>query len=71
MDFPRLVYTSPGPADCQGGTYGYEKVEDEKEFKAAIAAGFFETVPEALAAKKEDEPKRSPGRPKNEANAKK
>jgi hypothetical protein len=48
-DFPRFVFTSPGPCACQGGTYGAELVQNEKELDAAISAGFFETVPEALA----------------------
>lgn len=48
-DFPRFVFTSPGPCSCQGGTYGAELVQNEKELDAAISAGFFETVPEALA----------------------
>lgn len=48
MEFPRLVYTSPGPDKCQGGTYGYELVKDKESHDAAIKAGFFDTVPEAL-----------------------
>ncbi len=48
MKYPRLVYTSPGPAKCQNGTYGYELVEDKAAHDAAIKAGFFDTVPDAL-----------------------
>jgi hypothetical protein len=47
-EFPRFVFTSPGNCNCLGGTYGYELVQDETELKAALDAGFFETVPEAL-----------------------
>lgn len=50
MDFPRLVFKSPGPFDCNGGTYGHVPVENESEYEAAIAAGYHPTVPEALAA---------------------
>ena len=52
MDFPRLVFKSPGPFDCNGGTYGHVPVENESEYEAAIAAGYHPTVPEALAANK-------------------
>jgi hypothetical protein len=48
MDFPRLVYTSPGPAECQGGTYGCKAVEDEEQLAMALEVGFFATLPEAL-----------------------
>ena len=49
--YPRLVYTAPGPHECNGGTYGYELVKDEDEFQAALSVGFFPSVPEALAGK--------------------
>ena len=51
-EFPRAVFTAPGPNACQGGSYGSELVRDEKEMKAALEAGFFETLPEALEAEK-------------------
>lgn len=55
MDFPRLVFTSPGPNPCNGGTYGYKLVADDDEYESALKAGFFATVPESLAnAKKSD-----------------
>ena len=50
MEYPRLVYISPGANKCEGGTYDHEIVQDEKNHKAALAAGFFDTVPEALEA---------------------
>jgi hypothetical protein len=56
MDFPRFVFTSPGPHPCNGGTYGYELVKDEKEYESALKAGFFASVQEALE-KKAAEPK--------------
>ncbi len=51
MDFPRFVFTSPGPQQCQGGTYGQELVQDQVEYDAAIKAGFCATLPEALESK--------------------
>lgn len=50
MEFPRLVFKSPGLYTCNGGTYGYVPVKDEAEYDAALAAGYSATVPEALAA---------------------
>lgn len=48
MEYPRLVFISPGALTCNGGTYDHEIVQDEKEHKAAISAGFSDSVPEAL-----------------------
>ena len=48
MDFPRLVFKSPGPYKCNGGTYGHVPVENDQEYAAALAAGYQPTVPEAL-----------------------
>jgi len=50
MEYPRFVFISPGSNKCNGGTYDHELVKDEKEHKAAISAGFSDTVPEALEA---------------------
>ncbi len=49
MDFPRLMFRSPGPEQCQGGTYSHKLVKDEEEFAAGLADGFHGTLPEALA----------------------
>jgi hypothetical protein len=48
LEFPRFVFTSPGPLPCNGGTYGEKIVQDEDEHEAALKAGFFSTLPEAL-----------------------
>jgi hypothetical protein len=71
MKYPRFVFISPGKNACQGGTYDHELVQDEKDHKAALAAGFVDSLPEALEAAKvakdsmvEDKPKR--GRPAKE-----
>lgn len=53
MDFPRLVFRSPGKTACgRGGkdeTYDHVLVENEQEHAAALKAGYFPTLPEALA----------------------
>lgn len=74
MDFPRLVYISPGKNPCQGGSFDYELAVDKANFDAALAAGYFATVPEALkAAESQAEPDTAPepetkrrGRPRKE-----
>ena len=48
MQFPRLVFRSPGPDQCQGGTYAHALVCDEAQFAAFVANGWSETLPEAL-----------------------
>jgi hypothetical protein len=48
MDYPRFVYISPGAQKCNGGTYDHEVVKDESEHKAALSAGFSDSVPDAL-----------------------
>ena len=52
MEYPRFVYISPGETKCVGGTFGYDLVKDEIEHKAALFAGFSDSVPEALEAAK-------------------
>lgn len=51
MDFPTLVYRCPGPHfGPPGTTYVAEPVRDETELAAALSAGFFATLPEAVEA---------------------
>ena len=50
MEYPRLVYISPGPNACQGGTYDSVAVKDATEHAAALKAGFSDSIPEALKA---------------------
>jgi|ADurb_Ile_03_Slu_FD_contig_21_3005239_length_548_multi_3_in_0_out_0_1 hypothetical protein len=66
MEFPRLVFKSPGPYYCNGGTYGHVPVENMTEYSAALAAGYSPTVPDALAAAKRPkmaEEKKEPDEP--------
>jgi hypothetical protein len=57
IQYPRFVFTSPGPVSCQGGTYGQELVYSREEHQNALDAGFFATLPEALEAAKSQLPK--------------
>jgi hypothetical protein len=50
MDFPRMVFTSPGPHVCNGGTYGHTIVDNAEDLAAALKAEWFPTLPEALEA---------------------
>ena len=47
MEFPRLVYRTPGPNPMQGGSYACKPVADHEELKAALREGWFATLPEA------------------------
>lgn len=50
MEFPRFVFRCPGAKTCNGGTYDQLLVESESEHAAAVKAGYFPTLPEALKA---------------------
>jgi len=53
MDFPRFVFTSPGPLACGfKQTYGQEIVTSQEDYDSALKAGFFSTIPEAIEANK-------------------
>jgi hypothetical protein len=52
MEYPRFVFICPGDNKCQGGTYNHEVVQDAKEHKAALEAGYSDSVTEALEAVK-------------------
>ena len=75
MDYPRFVFISPGKNTCNGGTYDHEVVQDSKEHKAALEAGYSDSLPEALEAVKvvkesieaEEKPAAKRGRPPKEA----
>lgn len=54
MEYPRFVFISPGPNKCNGGTYGHEIVQNENEHKAAIEAGFSDSVTDALESSKKE-----------------
>ena len=48
MEYPRFVFISPGCNKCNGGTYDHEVVKNASEHKAALDAGFSDSIPEAL-----------------------
>lgn len=48
MEFPRSLFKSPGDQWVGGGSFAIEHVEDMAQYKAAKAAGWFDSVPEAL-----------------------
>ncbi|MDQ0022909.1 hypothetical protein J2X90_000695 [Variovorax paradoxus] len=48
MQFPTLVYKCPGAHQRPGGTYAYQGVQDADEHAAALADGWFATLPEAI-----------------------
>ncbi len=43
MQFPNLVYKTPGPHKCKGGSYGYRQVNNLAELQLAIDDGFYPT----------------------------
>ena len=55
MDFPRSLFKSPGDQWVGGGSFAIEHVEDLAQYHAAKKAGWFDSVPEALAAWKAGE----------------
>lgn len=51
MNFPTLVYKTPGTHFASAGTYDYRGVETQDQLEASIAEGWFLTLPEAIAGK--------------------
>ena len=49
-DLPTIVYRCPGPYQRKGGTWGYHGAETEDQLAALLAAGWFPTLDEAIAA---------------------
>ena len=49
MGFPTLVYRCPGHHQCPGGTFDYRPIETADQLEQALAAGWFETLPQAMA----------------------
>lgn len=56
MEFPTALYRCPGQHSCPGGTFSCVGAEDEEQFAARIAEGWFPTMPEAMAGKLADAP---------------
>ena len=51
MEFPRFVFKDHGPHQRPGGSYDHALVESQSEMDAALKAGWFATLPEALEVK--------------------
>lgn len=51
MEFPTALYRCPGLHQCPGGTFSCIGAEDEEQYAARIAEGWFPTMPEAMAGK--------------------
>ena len=51
MEFPRFVFKDHGPHQRAGGSYDHAPVESQEEFDAALKAGWFATLPEAIETK--------------------
>lgn len=49
MNFPTLVYRTPGPHFAATGTYDYRGVADPSQMEEAMSYGWFKSLPEALA----------------------
>lgn len=54
MNFPTLVYRTPGPHFASTGTYDYRAANSPGDLEEAKAHGWFLTLPEALAGKHDD-----------------
>lgn len=48
IEFPTVVYRTPGNHHRAGGTYDYRGAGDQSQLEALIAQGWFLTLPEAI-----------------------
>ena len=55
-EFPRMVYISPGMSTTRGGTFDYTVANDEEGLAHLLASGWFETIAEALAGERDEQP---------------
>lgn len=49
IEFPTIVYKTPGNHQRHGGTYDYRAASDYEELAALLSNGWFATLPEAIA----------------------
>jgi hypothetical protein len=69
-EFPMLVYVSPGKYQAgHGNSFDHEPVNSEEELRAALAAGFYKSVPEAIEAHKNPKKIEAPKNPKGTPDA--
>lgn len=55
IEFPTLVYRTPGTHQCPGGTYAYQSAQDAEQLDGLLEDGWFLSLPEALAGKHDEE----------------
>lgn len=55
IEFPTLVYRTPGTHQCPGGTYAYQSAKDAEQLDSLLEAGWFLSLPEALAGEHSEE----------------
>jgi len=48
MIYPRFVFKDGGPIERAYGTYAHELVNDEAEHKAALGAGWYDNIQDAI-----------------------
>jgi hypothetical protein len=48
MNYPRMVYRTPGPNPVGAKSFAHESVADDAALAAALADGWFASLPEAL-----------------------
>lgn len=51
MDYPNMLYRCPGAHQCLRGTFDYTGVNSDSQAAILLAAGWSETLPEAMAKK--------------------
>lgn len=55
IEFPTLVYKTPGTHQCPGGTYAYQSAQDAAQLDGLLEEGWFLSLPEALAGEHNEE----------------
>ena len=54
IEFPTVVYRTPGAHQCAGGTYGYVAADTPEQFERLIADGWFPSLQEAISGEMAD-----------------
>lgn len=73
MEFPRFVFKNKGPLQRPGGSFDQHLVVSQSEMTAAVKAGWYATLPEAIEDKpveEEHDDNSAPTRAELEAKAK-
>jgi hypothetical protein len=69
MNFPTIVYRTPGTHHASKGTYDYKGAADEAEVARALSEGWFRSLPEAMSGEHEESDDSAPTRDELEAKA--